>query len=255
MNEQGMLEVRMLGRFQVVRPDRTEVGPSEWRTGKTADVLRLLALRPGLPVSTRSLAERVWPQVDDRRALASLRTAAYQIRRAIGFNCIDRRFGTITLPTAWTDVVVYQRLGGAVRDACSAGNLERAVELVEQSERLYVGDFSAHDDTSDWAVDLRESLASLRGLVLADGASSAVRLRRPRQAISFALRAIERDPCAEAPHRSLLEGYAQLGEVDRALRAYEHCRSTLARELGADPSPSTQALHLRVLRGEVGPTV
>ena len=42
------------------------------------------------------------------------------------------------------------------------------------------------------------------------------------------------------------------GEPAAALAAYEHLRQTLAAELGTDPAPETQALHLMVLRGAPG---
>jgi hypothetical protein len=43
------------------------------------------------------------------------------------------------------------------------------------------------------------------------------------------------------------------GEPAAALAAYEHLRQTLADELGTDPAPDTQSLHLTILRGGHGP--
>jgi predicted ATPase len=42
------------------------------------------------------------------------------------------------------------------------------------------------------------------------------------------------------------------GEPARALSAYDDLRSRLADQLGADPAPDTQQLHLALLRGEAG---
>ena len=41
------IEVRLLGPLQVRRADGSLVHPQEWRTGKTVDLLRLLATRAG----------------------------------------------------------------------------------------------------------------------------------------------------------------------------------------------------------------
>ena len=41
------IRIRLLGPFEVRRPDRSMVGLTEWRTGKTMDLLRILALNNG----------------------------------------------------------------------------------------------------------------------------------------------------------------------------------------------------------------
>ncbi len=46
-----------------------------------------------------------------------------------------------------------------------------------------------------------------------------------------------------------MRAHAELGEIGSALRVFEAYRARLAEELGADPSPQTTQLHLRLLRG------
>jgi hypothetical protein len=69
-----------------------------------------------------------------------------------------------------------------------------------------------------------------------------------RDAVDYASRLLEVDPVSERASRSLMLGYAGMGEVHPALREYERCREVLAEELGVDPSPQTRAVHLQVLR-------
>ena len=247
------LHVRMLGPLQVHHPDGGLVPTQSWRTGMTMDLLRSLAVRPGAPVSSVLLAERLWPAVEPARARTSLRTAASQVRRATGVNCVVRQLGSLVLTHATSDLADHRELCVQARSAYGRGDLAVVVALVQRAEDLYVDDFHAYDDESSWAVDLRQSLRAARVALLVDGADSAARLRRPREAIRFASAAIEVDEYVEAPHRVLVESYAQIGEMNRALRAYEQCRRVLAESVGADPSPLTQAAHLRVLRGQVRP--
>src|SRR2546429_9747467 len=75
---QNELEIRLLGPLRVRRSDGTEVDPREWRTGKTADLLRLLAVRSGQPVPVDTILEALWPRVDPQEGLASPRTAGSQ---------------------------------------------------------------------------------------------------------------------------------------------------------------------------------
>ena len=88
---QEPVEIRLLGSLRVRRGDSSVVDASEWRTGKTLDLLRLLALDADQPVRIDSLLEKLWPDVDEARGRASLRTAASQIRRTLRTDCVARR--------------------------------------------------------------------------------------------------------------------------------------------------------------------
>lgn len=244
------IQIRMLGGLTVHRPDGSQVDDAAWRTGKTTDLLRLLALSKGRYVPCDSLLDRLWPHSPEDRARASLRTAASHIRRVIGVNCLCRHLGGIALLDAWTDVDTFLDLARATSSASMAGFHARALRLARPAEHLYAGDFHAYDDDSTWARQTRQVLGRARVLMLTDAAESSVAERRFREAVELAERAIELDRCAEQPYRTLMEAYAELGETDHALRAFETYRALLAEELGADPSPITRDLHVRLLRGD-----
>ena len=107
----------MLGPFQVRRHDGTIVDRSEWRTGKAADLLRLLALRGGDPVATQTLVAALWPGSDQRHGNASLRTAASQVRRVVGGEFLERSLAGIR---------PARRLGGRRRVPRAGGQGARA---------------------------------------------------------------------------------------------------------------------------------
>lgn len=244
------IEIRMLGRLFVRRADGDVVDAEEWSTGKTTDLLRLLALNANRPVSVTGILDKLWPDVDEVKARASLRTAASRVRRALGSDCIDRHLGGLVLRGVWVDVVAFQTIVNEAKAAMRAQDFARVVTLAREAEGLYVADFRAHDDKSVWATDVRGALKMSRQLLLADAAESAVQLLWMRDAIDFAMMAIVADPCFERPHRSLIRAHAGLGEIELALRAFEHCRVNLSQELGADPSPQTRALHIEILSGD-----
>jgi hypothetical protein len=131
-----------------------------------------------------------------------------------------------------------------------AGDHALVVERAREAEALYVADFQAYDDKSSWAGETRESLRLSRQAMLADAGESALKLNWMRDAIDFSTSAIAEDLCFERPHRTLMRAHAALGEVELALRAFEHCRVALSQELGADPSPHTRALHIQILSGD-----
>ena len=128
------IRISLLGGFEVLRDDGTPVPEAAFRTGKTTDLLRILALNNGRPVWRTTLVERLWPDVDQDRAAASLRTAASQIRRSIGTDCIHRQPGALVLRDAWVDVEQFLTDVHAVLEASRAGRHHRALALTLTSE-------------------------------------------------------------------------------------------------------------------------
>ena len=245
------IEIRLLGNLHVRRADGSIVARTEWRTSKTVELLRLLALSAGDPVPVEALLDKLWPDVDEVKGRASLRTAASQIRRTLRSNCVDRQFDGLVLTDAWVDVSVFRQVATEARAAASAGEHANVVALAREAEALYVADFNDRHTDATWVAEVSGELAGTRRLLLCNAAASAVQLRWFRDAEDFAQRAVRADPCAERPHRLLMQAYAGLGETEQALRVFEHCRRVLADELGADPSPQTRAVHLQILGGHV----
>src|SRR4029078_5735251 len=113
-------EVRLLGSTRVRRVDGSWIESGEWRTRKTLELLRMLALHEGKRVSTDTLVESLWPGSDAEHAKTSLRTAASQIRKAVGLDCIGRSHGGLHLEHAWIDTQRFK----ALVDECSRASAE-----------------------------------------------------------------------------------------------------------------------------------
>ncbi len=250
MHARAQLRIRLLGTLEVRRADGSLVGCDEWRTGKTTDLLRILALNNGRAVRVTSVLDKLWPNVSPDRARASLRTAGSQIRQTTNTNCVVRQNGGLLLTGAWVDAILFLTDARRVHVAAQAARHRRALDLARAAERLYRGDFHAHNDESPWAQAEREHLRQCRRGMLYDAAEAAIALGQYHDAAELASKAVELDRSSEGAHRALMRAHAELGEIGSAMRVYEECRSHLAEELGVDPSSQTQALHLRLLRGE-----
>ncbi len=244
------IEVRLLGPLQVRRADGSLVLPHEWRTGKTVDLLRLLATRAGEAVSVDEILEALWPRVDVHRGRGSLRNALGHLRKLLGQGAIERRPDGLVLRGAWVDSAALLALADEARRHARHGRLALAVKLAREADALHLGAFSTHDPDALWAVPVRETLESRFREMTLDAAEHAVELGWMRDGLELGQRALDADVTSERAYRVLMRAYTGLGETERALRVYERCRAVLAEDLGLDPSPQTRALHLEILSSE-----
>lgn len=241
------VEIRILGVLSVRRRDGTPVAHGEWRTSKTRDLLRILALHAGAPVPADRLIETLWPDVEPAKGRGSLRMAVSQIRQVIGKDCVVREFDGLALQHAWVDAAVFSSLAGDARRLFGQGALTEGLTTACEATALYGGDLCSDEPYAEWAFADREALRTLRVTLLAEAAEAAVALGRHRTAVHLAGQAVDSEPANERAHRVLMRAHSRLGETDRALGAYERCREALADALGADPAPETRALHLELL--------
>jgi len=248
MQGQKLVRIRVLGDLRVSRRDGTEVRVEEWRTGKTRDLLRLLALGDGRPLRADKLTELLWPDVPSHRARNRLRTAVSQIRVTLGDHSVERHADGYLLKDAVLDAHQYAAMAVRAGLAADRRNHAAVLPIMRAAERLYRDDFHADDDDSSWAVVERTRLQHLRRTMARDAAAAALHEQQRREALSYATLAVELDPMNETAHRLLMRAHAAVGEIAAALRDFEEYRSRLADELGVDPSPETRALHIELLR-------
>lgn len=148
---QDRVEIRMFDRLLVRRADGTLVRHSDWKAGKTTDLLRMLALVAGQPVRTETLVETLWPDVSSEAGQASLRTATSRIRTTIGCPCVLNHLGTLTLVGAWVDTIEFEALAEVGSHAWRIGDAAAVVRAAHRAEALYAGDFHAYSDDQTWA--------------------------------------------------------------------------------------------------------
>src|SRR5680860_1424149 len=169
-------EIRLLGPLRVRRADGSLVDHAAWRTRKTVDLLRLLAVRVGQPVPVEVLVECLWPDVPEERGRASLRTAASTIRSVLGRDCLERRLGGLVMRDAWVDAVAFTALAREARSCVREKMPSRAVAVAREAEALYLDDFRADDENGAWASHEREVLSETYRNLLEDKADAALSL-------------------------------------------------------------------------------
>jgi len=231
-----VLRIRLLGRMAVECDGAELAAPSARRAWS---LLAYLALSPG-PQPRGDLAAHFWPDVLDSSARASLRSAVWALRRALGpvaapYLIVDRNcVGLAPGPELWVDVEAFDTL-------VQAGREREAVALC-------AGELLAGFE-EEWALMARAAhrerlLEALERL--ADGCEAAGDLD---DALEYSRRAVAVDPLSEDAHRGLIARLAAAGDRARALMVYRALAERLRRELSVAPSPATRALVER-LRGD-----
>src|SRR5207244_7028112 len=99
-----------------------------------------------------------------------------------------------------------------------------------------------------WVERQRARLRDTRVRALSCRAEVAIANRDPALAVGDAELVIELEPYHEPAHVLLMRAHAAAGSHAEALRTYERLRTLMADELGASPSPASEAAYLQILR-------
>src|SRR3954452_23008742 len=215
-----MLRVRLLGELQAEADGEPIAMPASRRAWA---LLAWLALHPG-EHARGAVAARFWPDVLDSSARASLRSALWELRRALGDDAALTAGRDRIALRCETDLAEF--------DAhVAAGRLEDAVAL-------HRGPLLADLD-DDWVLEARDEHAERLGAALARLAAAA---ERPADAVGWARRRLALDPLDEDAARDLMRRLADAGDRPGALAAYDRLSDRLRSALGLAPSAETRAL-------------
>jgi predicted ATPase/DNA-binding SARP family transcriptional activator len=238
------------------------LGPFEVRTddGILADVpgarlralLIALALEPGRVIPRAALIDWIWGEHPPSDAPNALQRLVSRLRKALPDGLVEGQPGGYRL-TVEPDSVDAVRFEHLARQARNTEGTRRA-EVLREALALWRG--PAMQD-----VDLQESAAfeaavtrleRLRLTALEDLFETEVRLGRDADVVAELTDAVAAHPMRERLVAALMRALAAAGRGTEALLVYERTREALADALGADPSPELSALHLALLRGELG---
>jgi DNA-binding SARP family transcriptional activator len=150
------------------------------------------------------------------------------------------------------DVANFEAALGRRRGADRTGDLLPGREAMEEAITLYRGDLlpSCYDD---WILPERERLRQRYLSALERLGRLFEAGREYDAAIGYARRLLRHDPLHEAAHRRLMRLHALKGDRAGAMRAYHTCATTLQRELGVEPSPTTRRAYEQLVQVELPP--
>ncbi|MFC7907218.1 AfsR/SARP family transcriptional regulator [Streptomyces nigra] len=219
--------VTLTGGFRLTTEGREAELP-----GGAQRLVALLALRGRTARST--LAGTLWPETDEQRALARLRTAIWRVNQVVP-QLIESLGEQVDL-TAHTEIDIREQIERSM-GVLGGGTVDAATWAAGIPTRDLLPDW--HDE---WLIDDRERLRQLRLHTLEDIAEQLCRQGHFGLAIDAALTVLRADALRESAHRAVLRVHLAEGNIAEARRAYQSCVETFERELGVRPTPATSAL-------------
>ncbi|GAA2323488.1 BTAD domain-containing putative transcriptional regulator [Streptomyces violaceusniger] len=240
------------------------LGPLEVRTddGGLADVpgarlrglLVTLALRPGQVVPKASLVDWIWGEHPPADAANALQRLVSRLRKALPGGVIEGQpdgYRLMVEPGA-VDAVRFERL--VVAGQARAEDESRRVRLLREGLELWRGaamqDVGLRDSAAFDAAVVR--LEGLRLTATEERAEAEVALGRGAELVTELTDLVAAHPVRERLVGALMRALAASGRDSEALQVYQRAREALADALGVDPSPELAALHVALLRGELG---
>jgi predicted ATPase len=238
------------------------LGPFEVRTddGVFADVpgarlrglLIALALEPGRVVPKATLVDWIWGEHPPADAVNALQRLVSRMRKALPEGLVEGQTDGYRLkldPDA-VDAVRFERLIGQARgdeDPRRAQTLREALALWRGTALQDVGlqESAAFDATVT-------RLEGLRLTAMEDRFDAEISLGRGAEVVTELTDLVAAHPMRERLVAALMRALVAAGRDTEALLAYQRTREILAGELGVDPSPGLSALHVALLRGELG---
>jgi DNA-binding SARP family transcriptional activator len=190
-------------------------------------LLAFLALHER-PVERQYVASKLWMDASEERASGNLRTTLWRLRRVSPPIVVARSNLLRLSPQVSVDVQEFIGLSRRLTFD-PPPSLERCASLCLSGDLL-------PDWYDEWVVADRERIRQLRLHALDLICGSLASAGRFTQALEAGLVAVAAEPLRESAQRAVIAVHLAEGNLMEAIRQYDSYRTTLRRELGAEPS-------------------
>ena len=239
----------MLGSFEV----RTDDGVlADVPGARLRGLLIALALEPGHAVPKATLVDWIWGERPPSDAANALQRLVSRLRKALPEGLVEGQTDgyRLTVEPDAVDAVRFERLVGRARN----DEDPRRVRLLREALALWRGaamqDVGLQDSAAFDAAVTR--LEGLRLTAMEDRFDAEVSLGHGADLVTELTDLVAAHPVRERLVAALMRALVAAGRNTEALLVYQRTREALADALGVDPSPELSALHVALLRGELG---
>ena len=236
--EQAVLKILSLGELEIfAQGERLD---KQWGGTQLSWLLSYLA-SSSKSISEDTVLEDFWPEKSGT-AGRNLSVAASRLRKYLQ-DCLE---GDPILRNSigyaineelhyWHD---YREVKDLLSLILSPRNKLETEQLLEAGKRLLELDRGPYLEGCylEWAVRRRTELEERLQRAYQAVAEAALGSQCYEDALEFAQRSLKLDPCSQTCHLTSIHALLGLGRPENAVRQFETCQKTLARELGMEPS-------------------
>ena len=249
MGKISQVQIGMLGPFEV----RTDDGVlADVPGARLRGLLIALALEPGRVVPKATLVDWIWGEHPPSDAANALQRLVSRLRKALPEGLVEGQTDGYRLrvePDA-VDAVRFERLVGQARNDEDPRRVRRLREALALWRGAAMQDVGLPDSAAFDAAVTR--LEGLRLTAMEDRFDAEISLGHGAELVTELTDLVAAHPVRERLVAALMRALVATGRDTEALLVYERTREALADELGVDPSPELSALHVALLRGELG---
>ena len=232
---------------------RTDGGvPADVPGARLRALLAALALEAGHAVPKAALVDWIWGERPPADAANALQRLVSRLRKALPAGLVEGQADgyRLTVEPGAVDAVRFERLVGQAR----ADEGPRRVALLREALALWRGPAMQGVGLPDSpAFDAAVTrLEGLRLTAMEDMFEAEASRGRGAGLVTELTDLLAAHPVRERLAAALMRALAAAGRDSEALLVYQRTREALADALGADPSPQLSALHVALLRGELG---
>jgi predicted ATPase/DNA-binding SARP family transcriptional activator len=225
---------------------------------RVRELLIMLALEAGRPVSAASLIDRLWPDDRPGDAVNALQSLISRLRAALRqAGCGDAVIESdpagyrLAISPQAVDAIAFEAAAREGSRALAEGDTAKAAGILRDALAGWRGPALSDVADAEFAAAPAARLTELRTTALLDRIEAGLALGEAA-ALTGELRAIiAADPLAERPVALLMRALAATGRQSEALSAYTSVRDQLANQLGVDPSAQLEQVYLAILRHEI----
>ncbi|MFI7575308.1 BTAD domain-containing putative transcriptional regulator [Micromonospora sp. NPDC049497] len=243
------MQIGMLGPFEV----RTDGGAlADVPGARLRGLLVALALRPGHVVPKSTLVDWIWGEQPPSDAANALQRLVSRLRKVLPAGLVEGQTDgyRLTVEPDAVDAVRFERLVGQARDDEDLQRVRRLREALALWRGAAMQDVGLPDSAALDAAATR--LERLRLAAIEDRFDVETRLGHGAELVAELTDLVAAHPVRERLVIALMRALAATGRDTEALLVYQRTSETLADALGVDPSPELSALHVALLRGELG---
>ncbi|WP_431045505.1 BTAD domain-containing putative transcriptional regulator [Streptomyces sp. P1-3] len=245
------MQIGMLGPFEVRTDDG---GLVDVPGARLRGLLIALALKPGHAVPKASLVDWIWGEHPPADATNALQRLVSRLRKALPDGVVEGQTDgyRLTVGPDAVDAVRFERL--VIAGQARTEEASRRVRLLREALELWRG--AAMQDVSlQGSAAFDAAVVRLEGLRLTateERFDAELTLGRGAEVVTELTDLVAAHPMRERLVAALMRALVAAGRDSEALLVYERTREALADALGMDPSPELSAVHVALLRGELG---